>query len=77
MMARIGVKNFKKSFLAFKDGHYHGNERKKYCIRQLVAKSSSGLKSYFEKWRGNSKLSIIFGRCEAVSHLIHIGQNIA
>ena len=46
-MSRIGMKNFKKTFVAFKDGHYYGNEKKKYCIRQLVAKSSSGLKSYF------------------------------
>lgn len=47
LMARIGSKNFRKSFLAFKDGHYFGNQKKKYCIRQLVAKSSSGIKSYF------------------------------
>lgn len=76
-MAKIAMRNFKKTFTIFKDGQYQGNEKKKYCIRQLVAKSCSGLKSYFEKWRENNKLSIVFGRCEAISHLIHINQSVA
>ena len=76
LMARIGIRNFKKTFLMFKDGQYYGNEKKKYCIRQLVAKSNSGIKSYFEKWKSNSKLSILFGQCEGVGHLIHISQNL-
>jgi hypothetical protein len=75
-MARIGMRNFKKTFLIFKDGQYYGNEKKKYCIRQLVAKSNSGIKSYFEKWKSNSKLSILFGQCEGVGHLIHISHNL-
>lgn len=25
LMAKIGIRNFKKSFLAFKDGQYYGN----------------------------------------------------
>ncbi len=62
-MSRVAMRNFKKTFTIFKDEHYLANEKKKYCIRQLVVKSCSGLKSYFEKWKENNKLSIIFGQC--------------
>lgn len=71
------MRNFKKTYMVFKDQSYLGNEKKKYCVRQLVAKSCSGMKSYFEKWRENNKLSIVFGRCEAISQLMIINQNVA
>ena len=44
----------------FKDCHYFGNEKKKYCIRKLVAKSCSGIGQYFQKWNHNKDLINLF-----------------
>ena len=74
MMAKIAMKNLRKTFNIYKDAQYFGNEKKKVAIRQLVSISCSGIQTYFNKWRNNNKLTILFSKCWHVDHLIHISH---
>lgn len=68
-LSRMVIKNLKITLNAMKDLHYFGNEKKKYCIRKLVAISCSGIGQYFDKWRENKRLINLFNKNRKVEKI--------